>query len=151
MVIIGPVSCSLQVASVCVQVQLRHQWRPAKEHTQPRSCQTSFFANMNAAPQFRSTEESGEKPEFHPRRNGEQSYLREAHLLPETVNPSRWWGLELRRIWSFLFFTVVVALLALGTMGGRATGWCCTRSLGVPRISANPTDAYPHDKQPMAR
>ncbi|CAM9869775.1 unnamed protein product [Ectocarpus sp. 4 AP-2014] len=73
---------------------------------------------MNAAPQRRSTEEFTGKPEFHPRRNGEQlPSLRIANLVPETVSPSRWWGLQLCRVWSLLLVAVVVALLTQGKMG----------------------------------
>ncbi|CAM9177681.1 unnamed protein product [Ectocarpus sp. 4 AP-2014] len=78
---------------------------------------------MNAV-QLRSTEEFAGKPEFHARRNGEQSpCLRVAEFLSETAGPSRWWGLELRRVPSLLFVVVAVALLTLATIGGRATGF----------------------------
>ncbi|CAN0045410.1 unnamed protein product [Ectocarpus sp. 12 AP-2014] len=77
---------------------------------------------MNDAPQLRSAEDFVRKPEFHPRRQGQQSpRSRVANLLPETVTPRC--DPELRRAWSLLFVAVVVALLTLGTMGRRAKGF----------------------------
>ncbi|CAM9768788.1 unnamed protein product [Ectocarpus sp. 12 AP-2014] len=79
---------------------------------------------MSVALHIRSTEECAGKPELQPNLNGEQfPPPRVANLVPETVSPSRWWGLDLRRVWSLLFVAVGVALLTLETMGGRTTGF----------------------------
>ncbi|CAN0098919.1 unnamed protein product [Ectocarpus sp. 6 AP-2014] len=89
----------------------------ASQLAQSRPGQTMLFANMKAASQFRPAEEFAGKPAFHVRRNGEQPPpLRETNLLPESVSPSRWGRLELRRVSSLFLVAVAVALLTLGMM-----------------------------------
>ncbi|CAM9145399.1 unnamed protein product [Ectocarpus fasciculatus] len=100
---------------------------------------------MNAAPQLLSTETFARKTDLYPHRNGEQSPpLRVANLLPETVNCSRWWAQDLRRVCSLVFSAVVVGLLVPGTMGRRARGWC----LDDPTVSMSLSGAELGDVGP---